>query len=473
MSADTFLLGGTASSSGGPVASNNGSSFFAISSNSGDIQSATETQIQVKLGAQTLDKGFSHCFSISGGFTGIFGTHLNGANGNVAITITATGDAEDTTHSDSVSAGGLFDWRSTGNAGGSSAITAGVFGCHVSGATTELYTPQIVGGSTYNYSGTANGYTPWGARVGALTNGTEVNTQCKQRAAGSWSNQRANVSSNSIAATMNIVFRKNATTGNQVCAYATTATGIVEDTTHTDAVASGDLTNDGYTTSTATGSANIFFVHTTFSPSAHLWDTLGTVGTVETSSSNVTFYPILGQDSAGNTTEALVQYRYRVANNVANLRGFWINNFSSTGAMTYRVNGANGNGAVTPTSSGTGYFEDSTNHDTIASGDQGDVACGITTSLGWQVNIMLTFGVATNAAATLTLLGQFSQTINAVNQDASHIATQFGQFSQAFAATDEPTFQATIAQTFGLFGTAVNAVDLGAGTGGIRQFWTF
>jgi|SRR5579859_1035632 len=475
MANDTFISGGTPSA-GNPSTSNNAVTIVWLAQTSADITTTTtnEAQAQVKQLACTMNKVRVVLSTVTSGATGNVGIRKNAVAGNTFITTTVTGEFEDTTHSDSFSSGDLFAWYFQCNINGDSVNGVGPMGCHVSGTSNEVYTPQVSAGG-WQYSGTSAAFPYLGGRMGIFAITPETNAQVKQRAAGTWSNNRHNVSSNSnSAASVVLTFRKNAANGNQVVTYAASATGIMEDTTHTDATVSGDLTCNQIISTSSTG-ATVFQNDTNiFSPSAHLFDTLNTMGSENTVNGGNSFHIIGGgNNSSGNTTEANAQQRFRFSTRVANFRGNMLNNFSSTGTSSIRDNGVTGNSSFTPTASSTGYFEDSTHHDDIASGDLINTLTTATTSLGWQIQFQATFGLATNAAAIGTIFGQFSQTLNATNQDASHIAMQFGGISQAVAVDVEATNHGPITTLFGLFGQAVNATDLGAGTSGIRQFWTF
>ncbi len=470
MSNDTFYWGGDARQE---VAANNATILFGWSGNSGDISYATEANGQFKNGlACTLDKGRVFLVSISASFIGIFGPRMAGVNGNVAVSCSATGETEDTTHTDSVSAGTLTIWRATGNKNGSSATSNGTLGVHVSGTTSETYTCQTQGSGTWNHSGTANAFVPMMGRIGGLDNGTEVNVQLKQRAAGAWSALRAVCTVNSIPATTTISYRKNATTGNQTVSFASSTTGIVDDTTHSDTLANADLVCVLYSSGSATGSMTMVSQCETFAPSAHQWDMLNYTTGQNTSNTVVTFVAPTGLPGP-NTTESQFQARFRWASRVASLRGFWINNFSSSGSLVSRLNGVTGNCSVTPSSSGTGYFEDTTHNDAIASGDLFCWQQGIALSIGWREHIMATYGLAANNAAIGTIFGQFSQAIAASVKDIAAISTIFGLFSQAAAGTVLPTFRGPIAMTFGGISQVVVATDVGVRGTGIRRFWTF
>lgn len=474
MANDTFISGGT-TSNGNPTANNNATTISYMSQTSGDITvtTANEARGQIKQAACTMDKGRIVYGTVSSGATGTSGTRVNAVNGNIAMTSTVTGEFEDTTHSDSYSAGDFFSWRVTCNINGDTVSVKGPMGVHVSGASIETYTPQV-SASGWQYSGTAAAFPYLGGRMGVFAVTPETSAQTKQRASGSWSNMLHNVSSNSnSAATVVLTFRKNAADGNQAVTYSISATGILEDTTHTDATVSGDLTCNKVISSSATGTTTFQNDTNRFTPSAHLFDTFATMGGENTTTSTTFHITAGGSNSTANVTEANAQQRFRFSTRVANFRGNMLNNFSSTGVASIRDNGVTGSGTFTPTASTTGYFEDSTHHDDIAAGDLINTQITATTSLGWQILLQATWGLAANAVAIGTIFGQFTQDLEAVNQDASHIAMQFGGISQAVAVDVEATNHGPITTLFGQFGQAVNATDLGAGTSGIRQFWTF
>ncbi len=91
------------------------------------------------------------------------------------------------------------------------------------------------------------------------------------------------------------------------------------------------------------------------------------------SSTSTDQYFVFAQTGAGapTTVEAEAQITYQVAGTASNLFiNFVTNGTGGNQVARLRINGANGNQSITISSGATGYFEDTTNTDSIAIGDE-------------------------------------------------------------------------------------------------------
>lgn len=92
----------------------------------------------------------------------------------------------------------------------------------------------------------------------ALNNNTgEPNNQLPILVAKTFSGLWLNVTTNSIAATSTVNFRKNANNGNQTVSITASTTGTFEDTVNSDSVVANDLINYQVITGGASGSLGI------------------------------------------------------------------------------------------------------------------------------------------------------------------------------------------------------------------------
>ena len=190
----------------------------------------------------------------------------------------------------------------------------------------------------------------------AVMREVEAQTQVTYRTAGILSNLWVRVSLNLIldgASTIRV--RKNGANGNQVVSFAASTTGTAEDTTNTDSVAAGDELNYSVVIGGTTGNffprlLNILFA---------------------ASSDTVIRHTAMGINSlvVASTTVYIPLYIY------SNAR-------TTTTTFRSRVNGANGNLAVSVGSTQTGIFEDTANSDTLAAND--DVNYSVTTGTGTE-----------------------------------------------------------------------------------------
>lgn len=238
-----------------------------------------------------------------------------------------------------------------------------------------------------NYvTSTANTTQYWSTCGGNAVNSTETNIQTIFRTVGTASNLWINIITNSVNTATVFTFRKNAAAGNQTVSVGGSATGNFTDAVHTDTLASGDLISlqsvPG-TTGTFKMSMNAF----QFLANADTVKRMAATATTTLSTINTTyFYTIQGfsNTAGGNVTESHDRVRQRKAGTFRNA-AVQITANASTPACTFksRNNTADGNMSASITANTTGLFEDTTNSDTVAVGDDYDlaIATGATTSL--------------------------------------------------------------------------------------------
>ena len=201
---------------------------------------------------------------------------------------------------------------------------------------------------------------------------TEAVAQILIRDTYTGSNLWVRCTANASDGTTTIRTRKGAANGAQSVTFATTVTGIAEDTVNTDAMATGELWNYSFNNAGSSGNAN-------FSIASVLLQHSGT-GTFplafgdaspSTQGENLVRYVPFGGADLLNATEANTQYTFRVAATFNSFRVYVSTN--SIGANTVaktRKNGADGGQSVTITASTTGSYEDTVNTDSIAAGDE-------------------------------------------------------------------------------------------------------
>lgn len=104
---------------------------------------------------------------------------------------------------------------------------------------------------------------------------------------------------------------------------------------------------------------------------------IGSRSTGSLNASTTAYSPLGNCDMPQATTEAPTQTTARTAGIYSNLKTVISSNDRQASTFRIRVNGANGNSAVTITGSATGEFEDAVNTDTVAAGDE--IGSSITT----------------------------------------------------------------------------------------------
>jgi hypothetical protein len=213
----------------------------------------------------------------------------------------------------------------------------------------------------------------------------EANNEILSRSAGTLSGLYVRVIA---AATGNSVVRsrKNQANGNQTVTLTSLTTGVYEDTTNNDTIASGDSFSVQWDPTGSSGTA-------TFTIISEIFDSTGDIVTFQVMGNSITslsaasttyFHTPQGRTQSTFTTEANTKYRVREAGTYKNLAVFLSSNARTSNTVwRSRKNGANGNLTLTFGSTVTGWLEDTTNVDTVAIGDDYNMSIangtGITT----------------------------------------------------------------------------------------------
>ncbi len=180
------------------------------------------------------------------------------AAGNQSVSLSsASGFFEDTTHSDSLSVGNLYDAQL---AMGASSKTIKVLAVKYLGSTTN---GSPISSASTTVVGT--GQASYWAMGGSCSKNTSESTQTMATpVAGTGQNLTANITANAVASTQNFSFRPNGGAGNQVATTVASTPGIITDATHTDSLTSGETidctTGSTWTSSLTVASYGMLFV---------------------------------------------------------------------------------------------------------------------------------------------------------------------------------------------------------------------
>ena len=232
---------------------------------------------------------------------------------------------------------------------------------------------------------TANTDQYWYLVGGTNPRSVEANAGLKIRATGNFSNLFCKLSANSVAATSTFTLRKNATTdGTNVLSIGSSATGDFEDTTHTDASAAADTWALKTHPGAATGTYTIEIISILFDATTNTVTIFNNSGTPTFSTASTSFFlPLTGNVAGtnGTQTEANCKVRMRKAGTFKNMGIKVATNRATTSTGRMRKNSGNGNIAVSITGGGaSGWYEDTSNTDTVAAGE--DWNFSVTTGTG-------------------------------------------------------------------------------------------
>ena len=249
----------------------------------------------------------------------------------------------------------------------------------------------------------------------------ETDKQILHRTAGTLSKLYVRITANTINGTSTINVRKNAANAGLSLPIGPNATGTFENTTPTDTVtvAAGDKLNYQTVPGAATGTMNLTILSVLFEPTTTT-DTvsrLTTCGVIlnYTTPSVSRYNPIAGNHTSGNGSEIAVKCRIRKAGTGKNLAIYAPANarLNDTVIRT-RKNATNGASIITIAPGFSGWFEDITNTDTLAVGDDYNVV--LTTGTGTEAmtvhSMSLDFVSTSGSALTINARGG-SFTVNA------------------------------------------------------------
>lgn len=265
-------------------------------------------------------------------------------------------------------------------------------------ASTTRYS-RLVGESDFDGNGTA----------------TEANAQLKWRNAGTAQNLYIQVPTNGRSTASTLTLRQGGADSALSISITGSTTGQFTDLS-TVSIADGDLLNYALTTGTGTGSINVTSCAFEMVTSGQCGTMLagGTpVGmTAVTATSSTRFTRPNADDASWGTNETGESVYFPVACTLSNLQfSVSANTWGSACTIKSRKNGADGGQSISIPATTTGFFEDTTNTDSLAAGDR--VGFAIVTPAG-SGSITTTTGgfLAKSSTANKTpLLGPYFSTL--------------------------------------------------------------
>lgn len=282
-----------------------------------------------------------------------------------------------------------------------------------------------------------------------VTETTEANQQLQVQTAGTMSNLFAAISINTLTtAVTTIRFRIGAANGNQVVTFAAGVTGTATDITNTDAVSAGSKINfSRVTDNSGAGSSTVSIVSCAFSKTTGHgnFHVSANDGGRNYSTDSVTRFSPLNGTLLANTTEDITQEVLDAAGTLKNFSAHVLTNGRSTTTVLHvRVNTADGNGTLSVTAGSTGFFQDTSNTDSVTAGN---TACySVVTSTGGGTFSIVPLGVeftstgsnndiftATNAAFTASATTVYTSPSGSFTLTATSRTGQ--QLAHGFAVT--------------------------------------
>lgn len=380
-------------------------------------QSATEANHQKTArtgGSFSYLSAYASSNSLSGTMIFRFRNNTGGgsANGNQIITFNAADTLwkSDTSNTDSVSAGNIYNASVTTAAGSGSAVvnTMGM----VFSATTN--TTRSVGcvrnnGRNFSADSTTN---PQGFGAGLDAGLTEANQQTAILVTSTLTNLYARASANARTTNTTINSRIGGSNGNLLITYGNVETGIKEDTSNSDTLSATNLVN--FALITSTGGNNITMTAMTADLNTTTSQTHLTCGNAGGAANTTTFEQMAGAAQGGNTTEANFQQIVGYSTTISNMT--WnalANTIVGNSVLRTRINtgggSANGNQNLTWGTAETGSKSDNSNTDVLSATNiiNTSFAMGAagTTISGNYISIVSTVASASTTVKQLAALG--------------------------------------------------------------------
>ena len=238
----------------------------------------------------------------------------------------------------------------------------------------------------------------------------EANKQILYRTPGTLSKLYVKVTANTINGTSTVNVRKNGVGAGLSLTIGPNATGVFENTTNTVSVAAGDRLNYQTVPGAATGTMSISILSVLFE-ATNTTDTvsrLTTCGTAlnYTTASASRYNVIAGNQGSANGSEIAVKCKIRKPATGKNL-GVYISANARTNDTLVRTrkNAVNGACLITIGAGQTGWFEDTTNTDTLAVDDDYDVV--VVTGTGTEAMTLQ------STSLDLVTTSGYAQTLNA------------------------------------------------------------
>lgn len=246
-------------------------------------------------------------------------------------------------------------------------------------------------------------------------NATEAQQQVKGRTAGVASHMRCIVKSNGRITNCTVTFRNNGGNGNQTFVIGSGATGTFEDASNTDTLVDGQFYNMQIVTSTGGGTLLIQYADVRIAPTSGSAKQLASGGANGTSTASQTsFMPVAGITTS-STTEANVNMVAPVNMTLSNLQIVISTNARTTNTVfSTRINGGDGTQSVTVGSTATGFFEDTSNSDSVTAGQAYNLKRITSTGTGTINCTVASLKCVTNGAGfPIALCGNDSPTATA------------------------------------------------------------
>ena len=295
-----------------------------------------------------------------------------GANGQNVITITGTGTAEDTTHTDALGAGDLFNiaYTDTGTASTISWLRANIEFAVGHG---NFHGAATFTGQVFDVESSTR-FLPLAGIILADGNATEDNVEWLNRGYTSFEALQVRVSANARLNNSDFRNRINGGDGSLLCQFATLVTGLVSDTSPADTLADGNTVNVAITLGAGVQDLTVVFVCATSKSSSSKSESFGGQqnGLARTAGATAHYFPPGGYIASLTAfTEAQARAKIGFAAVVSNLRCYLsANTYTGNGTLKLYQNGVAVITTTITASGGAAWYENATDMITIDADDE-------------------------------------------------------------------------------------------------------
>lgn len=322
----------------------------------------------------------------------------------LSITASTTGEFQDVTNTDTVTAAEQWCFKLVTGAGGTTFLIT-VLSVVFTATTNTVSKIGCCNPNGRTLSASTTRYHTFGGDC-LTTTIAEAAAQIKMYSAGTLKNLMVYCST---APTNAVTIRTRVAGANGALSVSVNGTGVFEDTSNTDTLSAGSLANFQIVTGATTQAViSQISVELTTTDSKMMLSVSEDFGLAQTA--GLTRYTaVAGYMGANSATETDWRANVNVACTASKLHcSITANTIVSDSTLRLRVNGANGNQVVTITALTTGIFEDTSNSDVLAATDEVAyeiVTPSTATSITLRYIAMMLTASSSTFTPRLTLLG--------------------------------------------------------------------
>ena len=215
------------------------------------------------------------------------------------------------------------------------------------------------------------------------TSTTQAEKQTPIYSAGTFDKLKVNVRTNTADAATTVALQVDGSSVNCSVSISAAQTGLIETTTESDAITTTQKVNLIYTQAAGTGSLEVQHTSISFSATSNTSQLfiLNSRPSFSDDTDTVIYFPLFGTPagSGGGTQEPIednVEFTFKTGGTLRNASWYVSgNDRTDTTTLRSRVAGANGNISIAVTTTSTGLFQDTSNTDTISTGNTVDWSC--------------------------------------------------------------------------------------------------